>query len=639
MTVSSELLLSASYTASASSGKDAVPLGKARSKGADNNATEKAPENFKDLLVQATENNPSGKQVSNTPVSSETAVENTVTEIIHNTNEENFAGNIISEAILANVEPSPAQIIEAGKTHNILSREITENQTPQNETAPSEKENAGTNIAAIQKEGNSDQRADGKPLAQADLAQPTTATGGETSEQPAVGTANTENNRQPSSSENNQANAPTRAATHGQAVREIAQAETTENHGQAVREIAQANRPEASAPDNSQPENSQSENTEVQKESPLAASSNGPEVINISPDSKETGETSTQTSQGQNTPEAEKAMPQGTTAQADGAVTPAGEETDPQINMGAADKVPVTSDQQAAVDNETSKRQTLSPEQQMAAATTPPPLKEADNSKVDKESDKGNKISATDEKNNSDASDNAKGSSQNTSEDKTPASAAQNKTSAAGTEQLHPAKTPFLTELSQSVIGAESKTIGTGTLQLPTGLLVVQEVNPNGLQANAVAAQSQIKPAPSHVSPEMVTKQISLAIMKQVSEGQESFKISLKPAHLGQVDIKMDFHTDGKMVATVTVDNDRTLALLQKDQGALEKALENAGFDAGGNSLNFSLKQQQNEGQTGFANNNTGDGESDDMSSLPGSIISHQQMKMAYSDNLLDINI
>ncbi|MCK5424025.1 MAG: flagellar hook-length control protein FliK, partial [Emcibacter sp.] len=308
-------------------------------------------------------------------------------------------------------------------------------------------------------------------------------------------------------------------------------------------------------------------------------------------------------------------------------------------NMGAADKAPVTSDQQAAVDNETSKRQTLSPEQQMAAATTPPPLKEADNSKVDKESDKGNKISATDEKNNSDASDNTKGSSQNTSEDKTPASASQNKIPAAGPEQLHPAKTPFLTELSQSVIGAESKTIGTGTLQLPTGLLVVQEVNPNGLQANAVAAQSQIKPAPSHVSPEMVTKQISLAIMKQVSEGQESFKISLKPAHLGQVDIKMDFHTDGKMVATVTVDNDRTLALLQKDQGALEKALENAGFDAGGNSLNFSLKQQQGEGQAGFANNNTGDGESDDMSSLPGSIISHQQMKMAYSDNLLDINI
>ncbi|PCI49589.1 MAG: hypothetical protein COB49_04765 [Alphaproteobacteria bacterium] len=215
-----------------------------------------------------------------------------------------------------------------------------------------------------------------------------------------------------------------------------------------------------------------------------------------------------------------------------------------------------------------------------------------------------------------------------------PATTMQNNIATAGPEHPMSPKIPFLAEPLQSISGAEGT--GRGNLIPATGLLAVQEVGPNSLQT---ASLSPPKPPLPSVNPQMVTKQISMAIAKQAANGQESFKISLKPAHLGQVDIRMDFQADGKIIATVTVENERTLTLLQKDQGSLEKALGNAGFDAGGNNLNFSLKQQQHQGHSEFSDNKSADGESDDMSFPPASMINRQQMKMAYSDNLLDINI
>lgn len=128
-----------------------------------------------------------------------------------------------------------------------------------------------------------------------------------------------------------------------------------------------------------------------------------------------------------------------------------------------------------------------------------------------------------------------------------------------------------------------------------------------------------------------------MAIMKQAANGQDSFRLSLKPAELGQVNIRMDFQADGKMAATIIVDNERTLGLLQRDQSALGKILENAGFDVAGNGLNFSLKKhQQDQGHPEFADQV---GENDDLAAPLDNIISQQQMKMAYSDNILDINI
>lgn len=259
-----------------------------------------------------------------------------------------------------------------------------------------------------------------------------------------------------------------------------------------------------------------------------------------------------------------------------------------------------------------------------------------------KKSPKGNAIAAADGNRQSARSDNAKASSQNSTEDKKSSNVTSSKASStdSSTASLS-AKSSFSTNLTQTMASGEGKVGQPIIQQLPAGLLSVQEVGQNTSLNNGLTATGKIIPNPADINPQMVTKQINIAISKQMDNGQQSFKISLKPAELGQVDIRMDFHTEGKITATVTVENERTLSLLQRDQGSLEKTLENAGFDVNSNNLNFTLKkQQQNNNQADTANNDHDEnGESDMMSPLPGSIMSQQQMKMAYSDNILDINI
>ena len=195
---------------------------------------------------------------------------------------------------------------------------------------------------------------------------------------------------------------------------------------------------------------------------------------------------------------------------------------------------------------------------------------------------------------------------------------------------------PFQAELNAAMTNGDIRLPQLNNAPLQPTLLSVQEVG----QQNNLVSTSHIKPPTLPVTPQMITKQISMAILKQTGNGLNSFKLSLKPAELGQVNIRMDFQADGKVTTAVIVDNDRTLALLQRDQGALSRALENAGFNMSGNDLNFTLKKQQhNQNQSNFSDNNTGDGENEDLPHNLDNIVSRQQLKMAYSDNALDINI
>jgi len=227
--------------------------------------------------------------------------------------------------------------------------------------------------------------------------------------------------------------------------------------------------------------------------------------------------------------------------------------------------------------------------------------------------------------------------------DKNFAEALTDKPTAAG--KPLPQSVPAAVTLKAGPIAAGTDGKNTGPLPLQTGLLSLQEVSPN-IVKNQAPGQSATTAATTNqatITPQTVTRQINLAITQQAVGDVSSFKISLKPADLGQVDIKMDIQKDGKITATVIVDNQRTLNLLHRDQGSLQKALTNSGFDAGGNNLNFSLRQQPNSSGYSSGNHNSdhdsGDGEHDPAPSPLHNIIAQQQMKMTYSDNILDINI
>ena len=142
-------------------------------------------------------------------------------------------------------------------------------------------------------------------------------------------------------------------------------------------------------------------------------------------------------------------------------------------------------------------------------------------------------------------------------------------------------------------------------------------------------------------SPQMVTKQISMAIAKNTANGNDGFTIKLSPDDLGQVEIKMNFQTDGKIQAVLMVENDKTLTLMQKDQATLEKALQNAGFETNGDSLNFSLKQQGQDAQKNQLTDNGQEGTQDQDRPFDAEnpLNDPQQIRMRYSSNALDINV
>ncbi|MCF4099765.1 flagellar hook-length control protein FliK [Maritalea mediterranea] len=95
-------------------------------------------------------------------------------------------------------------------------------------------------------------------------------------------------------------------------------------------------------------------------------------------------------------------------------------------------------------------------------------------------------------------------------------------------------------------------------------------------------------------------KQINLPAMafevvRQIRNGAQRFEIRLDPPEMGKIDVQLEM--DGKNVtARLTVERAETLDLLQRDQRALERALQQAGLNTDKANLQFSLKDQ-NDGQ------------------------------------------
>jgi flagellar hook-length control protein FliK len=94
---------------------------------------------------------------------------------------------------------------------------------------------------------------------------------------------------------------------------------------------------------------------------------------------------------------------------------------------------------------------------------------------------------------------------------------------------------------------------------------------------------------------------LATAIAANAVRGAKHFDIRLDPPELGRVDVHLSVSRDGKAEALLTADRPETLELLQRDSKILERALRDAGLDLSNNSLNFSLKGQQRQGDGGGA--------------------------------------
>lgn len=89
-------------------------------------------------------------------------------------------------------------------------------------------------------------------------------------------------------------------------------------------------------------------------------------------------------------------------------------------------------------------------------------------------------------------------------------------------------------------------------------------------------------------------------------DGSSRFDIRLSPEDLGRIDVKLDIDGDGQVRAHLVVDRPETLAFLQRDGDALQRAFEQAGFKPAETGIAFSLRdpgQDAGGGRNGSGEN------------------------------------
>jgi len=131
---------------------------------------------------------------------------------------------------------------------------------------------------------------------------------------------------------------------------------------------------------------------------------------------------------------------------------------------------------------------------------------------------------------------------------------------------------------------------------------------------NASAAQSYNPMQAASLPPAVM--QAAMQIQQNAQIANNNFMVQLHPAELGQIQVNLKFEGN-RVVAKITADNPKTLAMMKEDSGVLRDALKSAGMETDAGSLEFSLSnsaqnmaQQQNKSSnsafgTMLATNNT----------------------------------
>jgi hypothetical protein len=135
--------------------------------------------------------------------------------------------------------------------------------------------------------------------------------------------------------------------------------------------------------------------------------------------------------------------------------------------------------------------------------------------------------------------------------------------------------------------------------QAPDALMAAAPVQAQQAQtAHPINASLHIGPQADAVAQPNIDA-LAVNIAAKSKDGEKHFDIRLDPAELGRVDVKLSIDDAGKTQASLTAEKPQTLELLQRDRQTLERALRDAGLDLTGGGLNFSLKGQERDANTG----------------------------------------
>ena len=128
-----------------------------------------------------------------------------------------------------------------------------------------------------------------------------------------------------------------------------------------------------------------------------------------------------------------------------------------------------------------------------------------------------------------------------------------------------------------------------------------------GLTISGTAVMtSLVSNAAQAITPHPATQIIATTIMKGSADGQsKDITVKLDPPELGKVEIKMTIDKDAGLKAHILVEKPETYLMLQRDSHVLQRALNDAGLDVGGNALSFQMAQN---GNASGQNSNGGSG-------------------------------
>jgi flagellar hook-length control protein FliK len=89
-----------------------------------------------------------------------------------------------------------------------------------------------------------------------------------------------------------------------------------------------------------------------------------------------------------------------------------------------------------------------------------------------------------------------------------------------------------------------------------------------------------------------IASQIATQVVKAVGSKSTHFDITLEPAGLGRVDVKLQLDAQGQVTAQFSFDNAHAAADAKAQAGQLQQALEQAGFTVGQGGLSFDVGGQ-----------------------------------------------
>ncbi|WP_040486162.1 flagellar hook-length control protein FliK [Lutibaculum baratangense] len=138
---------------------------------------------------------------------------------------------------------------------------------------------------------------------------------------------------------------------------------------------------------------------------------------------------------------------------------------------------------------------------------------------------------------------------------------------------------------------------------MPSQLGQTQLAGPLGTAGTAAAAavgEAPIRlghpghalPATPSQTPRLDTAALGLTIGREVQAGRKTFEILLDPPELGRVEVRVEFHRDGRVSTNLVVDRPDALEALVRDARALERALTQSGFTVDRDGLSFQLRDQ-----------------------------------------------